>query len=253
MKKLKIILIFIGVLFFSFNQMIAQEASASQAFWVHEDPIFPPMAADYEGYCTDLAVNCKKYDIKDASWFTISTDDLKYFHISPIENMGDLDKNRFFNLRQKMGDEEFDKLFEGFDSCYDTHSDYIIHLDNDLSYVTDGKHEGHDFRKLEFWYVTPQNFDKIIRLAKSFKELYSKNNSKEHYNLYRSGFGSSGDFVLVEITAESAESYEKIRKENKELLGEERNVIYQELLGLITKVETLTGYMRMDLSYFPEK
>lgn len=229
--------------------------SAQQAFWVHEDPVYPAKAADYEAYCSTLAVNSKKYDIKKANWFTISTDDLRYFHISPIEKMADLDQSRFSVLQDKMGEQEFNQLFENFDNCYDSHYDYIIHLDNDLSYMPEGvdpSGSGSAFVKLEFFYATPQNFEKLLELAQSFKDLYAKKNSKEYYRVFRSGFGSQGQFIIVAISAKNAAEYEKIRVENKELLGEDRDKIYDELLKNISKVETLNGYMREDLSYEPQ-
>jgi hypothetical protein len=242
------------LLLFSFTQQ-AQESNQSQAYWVHEDPVYPAKVADYEEYCAILAENCKKYEITEAHWFTVSTDDLRYFNLSPIDNMGDLDKSRFSLLQAEMGEREFNELFDNFDNCYDNHSDYIIHLDKDLSYMPNGVQviqDGLEFRKLEFWYSTPQNFQKVLSLAKSFKELYAKKNSKEYYRVYRSGFGAPGQFILVAISAKSAEDYERIRKENKELLGVDRTPIYDELLKSIIKVETLNGYMRKDLSYIPK-
>jgi hypothetical protein len=169
--------------------------------------------------------------------------------------MADLDQSRFSVLQDKMGEEEFDQLFVNFDSSYDTHSDYIIHLDKELSYMSEEQltaiPAGPEFRKLEFWYTTPQNFEKVIELATKFKELYSKKNSPEHYRLYRSGFGANGQYILVSIPADSPADYERIRKENKELLGAERDKIYNEFLKYISKVETYNGYMREDLSYSP--
>ncbi|MCW9037734.1 hypothetical protein [Altibacter sp.] len=247
-----IILVLIALLLFTETQY-AQDAN-SQAFWVHEDPVYPAKVADYEEYCSILANSCKKFNIDTAHWYTVSTDDLRYFHLSPIDNMADLDKSRFSGLQSKMGEQEFNQLFDNFDNCYNTHSDYIIHLDNDLSYMPGGVdivEDGLEFRKLEFWYTTPQNFNKVLDLAMQFKQLYAKKNSPEHYRVYRSGFGAPGQFILVAISAKSPEDYERIRKENKEILGEERNKIYEQLLSSIIRVETLNGYMRRDLSYIP--
>lgn len=232
----------------------AQNEVPSQAYWVHEDPVYPAKVADYEAYATALADNCKKFNVNEARWITVSTDDLRYFSLSPIENMADLDKSQFSSLRYKMGEKEFNELFDNFDSCYDTHSDYIIHLDNELSYMPDGvrqTQEGLEFRKLEFWYFTPQNMQKVLNLAKQFKDLYTQNKSQEYYRLYRSGFGAAGQFILVAISAKNPVDYERIRKENKDLLGEARTPLYNELLKSIIRVETLNGYMRSDLSYDP--
>ncbi len=252
MKTLKLTLLLAGLLTLAPSVLIAQDSTDSQAYWVHEDPVYPAKVSDYEEYCFTLANNCRKFNVQKTSWITVSTDDLRYFHLTPIDKMADLDQSRFSVLQDKMGTKEFDQLFENFDSCYDTHSDYIIHLDKDLSYMPNGVEvvqDGLEFRKLEFWYTTPQNFQKVLKLARDFKALYAAKNSKEYYRVYRSGFGAAGQFILVAISAESAEDYERIRKANKELLGEARTPIYNELLESIIKVETLNGYMRNDLSY----
>lgn len=232
--------------------LLAQDSEQSQAYWVHEDPVYPSMVLEYEEYCATLVENCKKYNVKKANWITISTDDLRYFHLSPIKSMADLDISRFSVLQKRMGSDEFNELFDNFDNCYDTHTDYIIHLDKELSYMPEGPKEELEFRKLQFWYSTPQNFQKILDLAKSFKELYTEKNAKEYYSLYRSGFGASGQFIMLAISAKSAEDYERIFKETRALLGEERKIIYDELLKSIIRVETLNGYMRSDLSYTPK-
>ncbi len=251
MKTQHISLFIMVILFLCPFTQQAQD-NDSQAYWVHEDPVFPSMVADYEEYCSTLANNCKKYNVTEANWFTISTDDLRYFSISPIENMADLDKSRFSSLQKNMGEKEFNELFDNFDNCYDTHTDYIIHLDKELSYMPEGEQDGFEFRKMQFWYSTPQNFQKVLDIAKNFKELYVKRGSKEYYSLYRSGFGANGQFIIVSISAKSAEDYEKIFETNKQLLGEERLPIYNELLKHVIKLETLDGYMRQDLSYSPE-
>jgi len=255
MKTQHIAFLIFGILLLCPLTHQAQD-NESQAYWVHEDPVYPAKVADYEEYCTTLAKNCETYNVKKANWITVSTDDLRYFSLTPIKNMGDLDNSRFSHLQENMGAEEFNELFDNFDNCYDSHSDYIIHLDKKLSYMPRGvveAQDGMEFRKLEFWYTTPQNFPKVLKLAKEFKALYAKKGSKEYYNVYRSGFGAAGQFILVAISARSAEDYEKIRKENKELLGEDRTPIYNELLKSIIKVETLNGYMRADLSYSPKR
>ncbi len=232
----------------------AQDDSNSQAYWVHEDPVFPSKVSDYEEYSSTLVENCKKYNIKEANWFTISTNDLKYFSISPIENMADLDKSRFSLLRDKMGETEFNDLFDKFDNCYDTHTDYIIHLDKELSYSPNGvitPEDGLEYRRMQFYYSTPQNFQKVLDVAKRFKALYVKKKSSESYRLYRSGFGAAEQFIMLAISAKSYEDYERIFKENQNLLGEERDPLFDELLQNIIKKETLDGYMRSDLSYKP--
>lgn len=256
MKTAKIILVLSLFILLGAFSVQAQEDNSSQAYWVHEDPVYPAKVSDFEDYGSTLVANCKKYDIKEANWFTISTSDLRYFSISPIESMADLDKSRFSLLRAKMGETEFNELFDNFDNCYDAHTDYIIHLDKDLSYSPNGiviPEDGMEYRRMQFYYSTPQNFQKVLDVAKRFKELYEKKKSKESYRVYRSGFGAPGQFIIVAISARSSEDYERVFKENQKLIGNERDPLFDELMKNIIKVETLDGYMRSDLSYHPAK
>lgn len=233
----------------------AQDENKSQAYWIHEDPVYPAMVLDYEETCKDLVLNCNKYNIQEANWVTISTDDLKYYFISAIEKMGDLDKSRFANLQENMDIDDFNKIFDTFDNCYDTHYDYIIHLDHELSYKPDGNHLSQgdmSYRKMEYYYITPQNFNNAIEILKEFKTLYSNKNSKEHYSIFRSGFGSEGDYIMVLFSAKSAEDFERVREESNKSFGPERDVLYKNLLKITNRVETLNGFYRLDLSYIPK-
>jgi len=95
MKTFLTLLLLLTFLFLFPLHQYAQEATASQAYWVHEDPVYPAKVADYEAYCATLTNKCTEFGITAANWFTISTDDLRYFHVSKIQNMADLDKSRF--------------------------------------------------------------------------------------------------------------------------------------------------------------
>ena len=72
----------------------------------------------------------------------------------------------FHLLQTKMGSEEFNELFDNFDNCYDIHTDYIIHLDNELSYMPDGKVQ-REFRiqKNAILLFNTSEFSKSIRYS----------------------------------------------------------------------------------------
>ena len=67
-------LYFIPVLLFLLtSSATAQGVEKSQAYWIHEDPVYPAMVLDYEETCKELVSNCNKYNIQEANWITIST------------------------------------------------------------------------------------------------------------------------------------------------------------------------------------
>ena len=247
MKTLQISLVFI-LLALSPIFLNAQ----NQAYWVHEDQVKPSKMMEYEQVTKDFIKACKEHDLKDADWATARVDGGTYLSIAPIEKMGDFDKNPLAPLAEKMGKEEFGKIFDRFNQCYDKHRDYVVVLNSELSYMPDGLNPntpGQDYRKWHFLHVVPSNLSKLNSKIKEIKALYEKKNAKEHFRVYRSGFGTDGDYYLVTISAKDAQDYEKLSTETDTLLGDEGKKLMGELLVLLDRYETKTGTMRPDLGY----
>ncbi len=233
----------------------AQDSNNIQAYAVHEDPVYPSMVAEYEKISKQLVENCKKYNIQETRWITTMTDDYRYLYVTPINNMADLDKNGFATLQEKMGKDAFNNLFNSFNSCYEKHFDYILNLDKGLSYMPNGitqTPEGQPYRRFIYYSVTPENYKKFTKKGKEIKDLFVKKGSKVYYRIYRSGFGTSSNFVMVAIAAKSAEDFEKLSMENQELLGDEGKNLFGELLKYTAKYETVSGWIRPDMAYQPK-
>ena len=224
----------------------------NQAYWIHADKVKPSKQGDYEQVNKDFIDACKEHDLKDADWVTARVDDGTYLSISPIEKMADFDKNPLAPLAEKMGEENFSKIFERFNECYDQHSDFIIVLNKDLSYMPDGLTpitEGQDYRKWHFLYVTPSNSQKLRAKIKAIKDLHEKQNSKEYVRIYHSGFGNDEEYYLATISAKDEQSYAKVSDDNEALLGDEGKKLFGEMFALLDRYEVKTGYMRPDLGY----
>jgi hypothetical protein len=253
MKTLKITIVSAIVLLLSINVSSAQ--NKMQAYSVHLDHVRPSMLLVYENLERELISQSKKYD-SNFGWIALVSDDFDYYYVSPIKNMAQLDSNPFAALSEKMGEGELGKLFNKMDKCYDDHVNYTLILDTELSYMPDGMTqtpEGQPFRKNTLYYFTPENYEAAEALAKDFKALYALKGSKVHYRIYRSGYGADGTYFMVAIAAKNGEEYEKMSTENQTLLGEEGNQLVGRLLNLMSNMKTVTGSIRSDLSYAPEK
>jgi hypothetical protein len=254
-KTLKATLLIVFFLMLLPSVIRAQDSNNSQAYWVHEDPVYPSMVAEYEKISKELVENCNKYNIQETSWITSMTDDFRYLYLTPVDNMADLDKNGFATLQEKMGKDAFNNLFNSFNNCYEKHFDYILNLDKGLSYMPNGitqTPEGQPYRRFIYYYVTPENYKKFTEKGKEIKDLFVKKGSKVYYRIYRSGFGAPGNFVMVAIAAKSAEDFEKISMENQELLGDEGKNLFEAILKYTSKYESISGWIRPDLAYQPK-
>lgn len=250
MKTVKLITLLFAIVLLQTSNLFAQKVN--QAFWVHEDQVKPSMLKEYEAVTKDFIEACKEHKLKDANWATASISDGTYLSISPINSMADFDKNPMAPLAEKMGEENFRAIFNRFDKCYDTHRNYMVHLIDDMSYMPNGlttNTVGEDYRKWHFFHVTPQNVASLRNKMKEVKSLYEKKGAKQNFRIYRNGFGSSGDYYLVVISAKDAQSYAKTSEETDKLLGEEGEILFDDLMQYVHKYESKTGRMRPDLAY----
>jgi hypothetical protein len=228
----------------------------NQAFWIHTDYVKPSKQADYEKVSKDFVEACKKHDLKGMDFSAARIDDGSYISIAPIKNMADFDTNPLAPLAEKMGEDNFRALFASFNECYDKHTNHVVYLNSTLSYMPDGLNTntpGQDYRKWHFLYVSPSNVAKLRDKIAELTALYKKKGAKEHFRIYRNGFGTNGDFFIAVISAKDGQSYEKTSDETEALLGEEGKKLFAEMYALLQKYEVKSGWMRPDLGYIAKQ
>lgn len=248
MKTIKTTFLLAIILCFSFNLSHAQKR-----YQIHQDNVKPSMVAEYEKTAKEFNEACKKHN-PQTPWITAMTNNFRYLYISPLENFAQLDERQFADMAEAMGD-DWGKMFENFDKCYDSHNDYVIVLDEALTYMPNGisqTQEGQDYRKWFYMYYTPENSKKLREGMKAVKEMFVNKGSKEYYRVYRSGFGCPESFYLVAISAKDEIDSAKKGKANEELLGPDRWETFNKVMNNVTRMEEVSGTMRPDLSYTPK-
>ncbi len=254
MRTIKILGLLLFGCMFAFN-MQSQEESRYQRYLIHMDPVKPSMQAEYEKTAAKFVKMCKDNNYAQ-DWMTLSTEDNNYFYISPMKNFAELDENSMATLREKVGAEDFDKVFEDFDKCYDKHSDFVLALDKELSYMPDGMQtviEGENYRENTRYYFAPADYEKAVEAAQAFKNFYSEKNLNMHYRLYRSGFGTDGTYFMVAVAAKDAMDMERKSAEARKAMGPKGQELFANLNKILLKTETMRGWMRPDLSYVASK
>ena len=234
----------------------AQETKKSQTFWVHEDVVKPSMVAEYESICKELTGNMKKHNIQEVNTIVANTADNRYLWVGPLENMAQLDQPMFETLSAKMGADKMEALFDRMDKCYDIEQNYLIIMDNELSYMPGGitqTPEGQDYRKFHYYYYTPGNRAAVKERVKAIKSLFESKGSKLNYRVYRSGFGTRGEFYMVAVAAKDAADYANKIAENNETMGDEWLDTYNSFMATLDKYEVFEGVMRPDMGYSPSK
>ena len=251
MKKLRILLLVIVMTVSSLMLLNAQGSDKFQSYGVHEEVVIPSMVNEYETAVKELVANVKKYDIKELKWITSVTNDNRYLYLYPIANMADLDKDNFKLLAEKMGADKLGDLFNRTNKCINQYFDYVLRLDKDLTYMPGGitqTPEGQNYRRFYYLRYTPQQEEKLVASLKAVKDMFQKKNSKMDYRVYRSGFGSGGEYIMVAIAAKDVVTYETMNAENDKMFGEEGAKVFGEIMKNISKMEEVSGNMRPDLA-----
>ena len=229
-------------------------SQAQKMFSVHQDNVKPSMVMEYEKIAKEFNAASVEHNAQ-AEWFTAVSNDFKYFYISPIENFADLDKRPFADMAKAMGD-KFGDMFNRFDKCYDSHGNYIVVHDEELSYMPDGAkeaQEGQNYRKWFFMYYPPKNAKKVREGMKAVKELFTNKGSKSYYRIYRNGFGAMENYYMVSVSAKDEVDGATQAKANEEVLGPDRWETFNKVINYISRMEEYSGEMRPDLSYSPKK
>lgn len=241
---------------FCLSTSLWSQEGKNQAFWIHEDQVKPSMMGEYEKVSKDLVEACKTNNVQNIQWTVASMNDGTFLSITPIENLADIQNMNFDDLKENLGDDAFNKIFENFNKCYDKHGDYVTILVPSLSYMPEGlatSTPGKDYRVWHRMDVTPANMQKVQDKMKELKTLFASKNSQMFYRIYRSGFGNVGDSYVAVISAKDAMDYDQMSEENDELMGEEGQKLFNEMFQYVDAYQVKRGGMRPDLAYQPEQ
>jgi hypothetical protein len=234
--------------------MVVNLSAAQKMYLVHQDDVKPSKMMEYEKIAKEFHEACITHNLQ-TSWLTTTMDDMRYLYVTPMENFAEMDKRPFADMAKAMGD-KFSDMFNRFDQCYDSHHDYVIVLNEELSYMPGGisqTQEGQDYRDFYFIHYLPKDGKKIKEGMKAVKDMFAAKGSKSYYRIYHSGFGTQGNYYLVAMSSKDAIDSATKQKANEEVLGPDRYETFMKVMNYATKMEEVTGEIRRDLSYSPKK
>lgn len=233
------------------STLFAQESKV-QKFVIHEDVVKPKKMMKYEKASKAFVETLTKHKVgAEGQFMTMATNDMRYIFISPLENMAQLDKNPFEKMSEALGKEGNAAVWSSWDGMFETHMDYVINLNTDLSYNSgEIMMEGMNFRHLDYYYLYPDKEQEAKAIAKEWKELYTAKNIPHGYRIYTGGMGTE-PMIMVTHWAENGEAYHAQRTATNEMLGDSAEELTARMLTLIKKIESVEGWMRPDLSYMP--
>ena len=218
---------------------------------VHEDQVHPSIVAAYEAATKKFAETMNEHNATDAAFLTVSLDDMRYLYVSAIDNMASLDHNPFEAVVKTMGDDGFDEMMSGYDNTFETHTNYIINLNHDLSYNSEViLSEGVNFRMFTYYFIDPDDWKEATAIATEWKELHASSNAPHGYRIYTGGLGTEPMIMVVQWAKDAQEFYAN-QAENQMAIGDATD-LRSRTMAVTRKMEHYTGMIRPDLSYQPK-
>lgn len=248
----RMLVLFSALLILGFTY--AQEKEKSyQMYAVHEDIVKPSKVTQYEAVAKEFKMVMDKYknEVPDLHYLAVSTDNMHYMYVWPIDSMADLDKNPLAEVRNKMGADKFDDMMARMDDCYSSHTTYTMTLDKNMTYMPEGisqTQEGENYREFHYYYTSPAKLNNLAKKGMAIKEFHASNNSPASYRIYRSGFGAPKSFFMVAVSAKDPSHMAQKSQEIYTKLGPEYQKALNEAMNYTTKYDKVTGWIRPDLS-----
>ena len=243
---------------FVWNVSAQEEGAKSKdkLYVIHEDIVKPSKVAEYEKAAKGFAEALAKADMHNLKNLVIQTDDMVYSYVSEVENMASLDERPFKELKEKMGEEAFDAMFDAYNGTFESHRNFMVRLRDDLSYTPEQSEESTEemnFRHWDFVHYFPDKGDEAKEISKEWVELYKSKKSPMGYRTYTGGLGTDTPFYVYVAWAKDAQDFHAQNDKNRELLGDEGKDLWQRTLAITRKFEHKNGRIRPDLSYLPEE
>lgn len=191
-------------------------------FTIHEDVVIPSQNAKYTEALKKLKEACKQHNIP-VTWTTVRHDDYSYIHLSPINKFGDLDKNQFDELSNKMGKEAYAKLMSGFNGCYTTHHDFVVEQLTSSSYMSPSQEE--NFRDILYWSVYPGKETEAEKIIAEWRKLYEAKEAPAGFLAFKIVYGEEPGFAIVSWGKDEVDAATKARKTNELIKADSEDLI----------------------------
>ena len=236
----------------------AQDGPKDVLYMVHKDVIKANMVPQYEKAVNELYDQLKAHNFGMRIQFASSTDENEYFFLTPISSYADLDKSDaiWSELYEKAGEETMSAIDEQFEGCYEHHNNYVIRLNTALSYMPENpriKPEEANFIHWDYYQIEEGKEQQAIEFAKKFKELWTKNNIENGYNLWMAEIGHDlGMMVVTQSAKNAADFYQQIEK-LMETMGDEINKLNEDFMKLTRDFRHLNGKPHPEWVYTPSE
>ena len=230
----------------------AQDTPEMIWFTIFTDHVKPSMATEYEANIGKMIDVFTAAGV-DMEWVSISGSELGYAYA--VVGMGPDDFSDMYAAWEAgvnaVGAEKFMAISASANAAVERQEMYYLMLRPELSYKPEavGFDPAKPMRHYTVLKVLPGKEAAMEEVARKFKQLYAKHNIERGWRFYQYMTGSDLPAYLVVESATDEKEHFVLEAENQAAFGDETQPLYAEAMAASRGFETMTGYVRPDLSY----
>lgn len=245
-------MIFAMLVLFTYVSACAQKGSDDwKLLLVTELKVLPSMVGDYEASLADMKNLLEEKKVSDYYHFTHVLDNYSFMHITPIENLADIDKGTKEYLRSKINDPLYDLIRADIDDLSMSQKTYVLKYGHSLSHVpvNDSWDEGQQYRKWNYYQVFPGYEEEFEDNLAAWNNLYKNKNIKSGYRVFKSFIGLETPLYMLTTWAASPIEHQKDLQDAMTLLGEDGTALWSNMMQYVQRVDVSEGWYLPQYSY----
>ena len=239
-------------LFLTGGTVLSQEME--EIILIREDIVRPSETSAYEYALMQLKQSMEDLGMNDFVYYTHLHDNFHYSHAIPLRSWAEMDRDFQDVLAAKMGAMQASNLLSGLNDATISRKLYALKFHPDLSYVPEGDDwDEATYRKWTFAYVQPGAMNAALGLIEEWKALYQKEKVAHGYRIFEGVVGTENPLIVFSTWAKDPGDHSDRIAVANELLGDEGGFLYDRLMVLLQRVETVEGWYLPQYSHIPTK
>lgn len=232
------------------SNKLVRQPNQNQLITVQFCKVLPSQSDDYVKAVKEYVAALKQANIPSAEWYGHWQSTNTYMYATPIASMSEFD----FSYRERaieiLGEEKFNRLtynmeeklveqklvvYQKIDSLCYQHSAF---LDKTSSY-----------REWTLIKIDPSKKAELKRIAEERIKLYKENNIHAQFEYFQCTIGDPAGSIVVVNYAQSPEAMANINKIKKSKIGDQEEILWNDVRKIMRSYDQITGYYLPELSY----
>jgi hypothetical protein len=232
------------------------ESQNPKLFFVQQEIVKPPMAAQYEAALRDMIEQFRKagVDASKLNFSVLSGDETGYLHVFPFEGMAGLERVNagWADAAEKLGEGKWQDLYARTSEPVESRNNTAYLLREDLSYRPAKPRLAPDevrYVHYTYYFALPGKENDLEEVAAKYVDLFRAREIADGYTVYQAVFGSDLPvYVVVQGAKSPADLHAGMEADNKKL-GPDGEKLGREVSALIRRMERNGAWKRPDLSF----